>query len=325
MVVDPLALGAALSILAAVLIFALSFDPRAAANSMIRGRLEGVLSGASVVEGSTAVDPLRQTRPGLGVYQALISGAWLRRIRRDLRLADSNLEPLDFLAISVALAGLFLAIPYLFIGGMLGLLGGVIAGAGGFIAPRMWLGRRRKERDKKLEAQLPDALTIMANSLKAGFGLLQSLSTAAEQTEHPLSTELAQTVHETNVGSSVEEAFLNLSERGANYDLDLVVTAILVQRSAGGNLSEILDTVTETMRERVRIRGEINTLTAQQRLTGIVIALLPVGVGGMFLLVSPDYMTALFTESIGQVMLGMAVVLQIVGVLVIGRILDIEV
>jgi tight adherence protein B len=123
----------------------------------------------------------------------------------------------------------------------------------------------------------------------------------------------------------VEEAFLNLSERGTNYDLDLVVTAILVQRSAGGNLSEILETVTDTMRERVRIKGEINTLTAQQRLTGFVISLMPVGVGAMFMVVSPDYMTPLFTETLGRVMLLSAVVMQTIGVLIIGRILNIEV
>jgi tight adherence protein B len=322
--VDPLAVGAAFSVLAAILVLSLAFGP-GTANSMIRGRLEGVLSGTSVVENPGAIDPLRRSRSVLGVYQFLVSGAWLARMRRDLRLADSNMEPLDLVAISVALAGLFFAIPYLFISGVMGLLGGAGAGVAGFMAPRVWLSRRRKARDEKLAAQLPDALTMIANSLKAGFGLLQSLSTAAEQTEHPLSTELAQTVHETNVGSSVEEAFLNLSERGANYDLDLVVTAILVQRSAGGNLSEILETVTETMRERVRIKGEINTLTAQQRLTGFVISLMPVGVGGMFMLVSPDYMTALFTDPLGRMMLGVAVVMQILGVFIIGRILNIEV
>jgi tight adherence protein B len=322
--VDPLAIGAAFSILTAILVLSLAFGA-GTANSMIRGRLEGVLSGTSALEDPTAIDPLRRNRSALGVYQNLVSGAWLGRMRRDLRLADSHMEPLDLVAISVALAGLFFAIPYLFVPGVLGLLGGVGAGVAGFMAPRIWMSRRRKARDEKLAAQLPDALTMIANSLKAGFGLLQSLSTAAEQTEHPLSTELAQTVHETNVGSSVEEAFLSLSERGANYDLDLVVTAILVQRSAGGNLSEILETVTDTMRERVRIKGEINTLTAQQRLTGFVISLMPVGVGGMFMLVSPDYMTALFTETLGRMMLGAAVVMQTIGVLIIGRILDIEV
>ena len=120
-------------------------------------------------------------------------------------------------------------------------------------------------------------------------------------------------------------AFLALSERNANYDLDIVVTAILVQRTAGGNLSEILETVTHTMRERFRIRAEITTLTAQQKLTGIVIALMPVGVAGLFLVVSPGYITPLFTDAVGRVMLGAAGMLEFVGILVIQRILDIEV
>ena len=165
----------------------------------------------------------------------------------------------------------------------------------------------------------------MSNSLKSGFGLLQSLKLAAEQLEDPIATFFGQTIHEMNVGSSVEEAFLNLSEQAGNYDLDLVVTAILVQRSVGGNLGEILDTVAATMRDRERIRGEISALTAQQTLTGIVIGLLPVGVGAMFLVVSPDYISVLFTESMGKIMLGAAVVLEAVGIMIIRRILAIEV
>jgi tight adherence protein B len=155
--------------------------------------------------------------------------------------------------------------------------------------------------------------------------LLQALSLAAEQLEHPISTELAQTVQETNIGSSVEEAFRQLSERNGNYDLDMVVTAVMVQRTAGGNLAEILETVTETMRERVRIKGEINTLTAQQKLTGIVIALLPVGVCGLFVVISPEYIKPLFTDPLGRVMLGVSTFLEVIGVLVIRKILSIEV
>ena len=135
----------------------------------------------------------------------------------------------------------------------------------------------------------------------------------------------AQAVQETNIGSGIEEAFLSLSERNQNYDLDLVVTAVLVQRTAGGNLSEILTTVAGTMRERVRIKGEIQTLTAQQRLTGIVIALLPVGVGVMFLFISPDYIRPLFTDSFGRIILIAGGFMEIVGVLVIRKILSIEV
>jgi tight adherence protein B len=255
----------------------------------------------------------------------IISGDWLKKIDRSLRLADSQLKPIDFLAIRVAIAGLGFAIPYLFVGGVIGLLVGVAAAIFGYQAPQIWLHRREQSRAKKLEEQLPDALTMISNSLKAGFGLLQSLDLAVEQLEHPIATELGQTVHETNVGSSIDKAFLDLSERCDSYDLDLVVTAVLVQRASGGNLAEILGNVAETMRERVRIRNEITTLTAQQKLTGIVIGLLPVGVGGLFLLVSPEYISPLFNETLGKVMLGAAVVLESVGIMVIQRILDIDV
>ena len=322
---DLLALGAAFSILVTVIVAALAFMSATTTDTQIRGRLEGALSGAtSVVEGD-AIDPLRRRGSVLGIYQSIISGAWLGRLERDLRLAESQMQPIDLIAIRVAFAGIGFAAPYLFLSGVPSILAGLAAAFVGFKLPQIWIGRRRAARAAKLEAQLPDALTYIANSLKAGFGLLQSLDMASKQLEHPISTELAQTVHETNVGSSAEEAFLALNERNESYDLDLVVTAILVQRSTGGNLAEILNTVAETMRERVRIRGEIETLTAQQKLTGVVIAGMPVGVAGLFLVVSPGYITVLFTDTIGQVMLGMALVLETVGVLIIRRVLDIEV
>ena len=195
----------------------------------------------------------------------------------------------------------------------------------GYNAPKWYMNHRRKQRIEKLNAQLPEALTMISNSLKAGFGLLQALSVAAEQLSHPISTEFARTIHEMNIGSGAEEALQALSERSDSYDLDIVVTAILVQRTVGGNLGEILDNVANTMRERIRIRGEIQTLTAQQKLTGIVIGLLPLGVGVMFSVLSPGYIDPLFTTVLGKVMLVVAVVLEIVGIMVIQRILNIEV
>ena len=184
---------------------------------------------------------------------------------------------------------------------------------------------RRKSRVSKLNQQLPEALTMISNSLKAGFGLLQALSSTAEQMSHPISTELSRTIHEMNIGSSAEVALLALSERGDSYDLDIVVTAILVQRTVGGNLGEILDTLAETMRERIRIRGEIETLTSQQKLTGIVLGLIPLGVGLLFQVMSPGYISPLFTTLTGKGMLVTAVILETIGVMVIQRILDIEV
>ncbi len=321
---DLLALGAAGAILVAVAAFGLAIST-VPAGAQARSRLEMALSGAasSVIEGS-AVDPLR-VRMRAGFLHYIVSGGWLQRTQRDLRLADSHLQPTDFLAIRVALAVLAFVVPIIFPGGLPGIVIGIIAAGAGFQAAQLWLNHGKDARKAKLEAQLPDALTMIANSLKSGFGLMQAINMAAEQLEHPIATELAITVHETNVGSSTEEAFLALSDRNENYDLDIVVTAILVQRTAGGNLAEILETVTHTMRERIRIRGEIATLTAQQKLTGMVIALLPVGVGGMFILISPGYINPLFTETFGRVMLGTAGLLEFVGVLVIKRILAIEV
>lgn len=321
---DPVALGAALSLGATVFAIGLAVAIGGGSTVQIRTRLEGVLSGEGPVEVSP-VDPLRRIPTAAGIYQLIISGAWLEKVDRKLRHADSQLKPIDFLAIRVAMAGLGFAVPYLFVAGVLGLLIAVVAALFGYQAPQIWINRRVESRAKKLEDQLPEALTMISNSLKAGFGLLQSLDLAVEQLAHPVATELGQTVHETNVGSSIDQAFLDLGERCDSYDLDLVVTAVLVQRASGGNLAEILSTVAETMRERVRIRNEIVTLTAQQKLTGFVIALLPVGVGLLFLVSSPEYISPLFTETIGKVMLGGAVVLESVGIMIIQRILDIDV
>ena len=327
---DVLALGAAASLMVTLLALAYAFMTGSAATAQIRGRLRGALSGGvTTVEAASAVDPLRQTRTAPSIYQSIISGAWLERMQTDLRLAESQLQPIDLIAIRIAFAGAAFVVPFLIVssvGAVIpGLLLGAVSAVVGLQVPQIWLTQRRNARSRKLEGQLPDALTSIANALKAGFGLLQAMNMAADQLEHPIATELKVTVHETNVGSSVDEAFIALSERNESYDLDLVVTAVLVQRSAGGNLAEILQTVTETMRERTRIRGEINTLTAQQKLTGIVIGLLPVGVGAMFMVVSPAYITLLFTELLGQVMLAIAVILEVVGIMIIRRILDIEV
>jgi tight adherence protein B len=321
---DVLAIAAAGSVVAAILSLAVAVN--SASGARIRSRLEGVLSGStSIVEGAGAVDPLRRSRASFAMIESVVSGAWLAKMQRELKQADSQLQPIDFIAIRCAMAALGFVVGYLFLGGVVGIVVALIGAAAGFVVPQLWLNQKKQGRNKKLEEQLPDALTMIANSLKSGFGLLQALNLAAEQLEEPLATELKQTVHETNVGSSTEEAFQALSDRTQSYDLDLVVTAILVQRSAGGNLSEILQTVAETMRERVRIRGEIETLTAQQKLTGIVVGLMPVGVGGMFMLISPSYITPMFTDPVGRVMLIGALILETIGVVIIRRILAIEV
>ncbi|MGB2694594.1 MAG: type II secretion system F family protein [Dehalococcoidia bacterium] len=324
---DLLALSAALTVVVTVLVVSFAFYASAATGAQVRGRLDGVLAGSlsSGVE-SSAVGALRQAPSVASMFRFFFSGGWLDRIAADLRKADSNLQPVDYITIRIFLSGIGFAAAMLFIPGiMMGLGVGIGAAVVGFLAPRFWIKNREAGRKKKLEVQLPEALMLISGALKAGFGLLQALNQAGQQMEDPLATELRVTIHEMNVGSSVEEAMLGLSDRTGSYDLDLVVTAILIQRSVGGNLSEVLETVANTMRERVRIRGEITTLTAQQKLTGIVIGLLPVGVGAMFTVVSPDYINVLFTDPLGRMMLAAAIVLEATGIFIIQRILDIEV
>ena len=324
---DPLALVAALSVLATVVVATAAFYGSTMSQSTaMRGRLQGIMSGTSVVQAPTVPGALRIDDTGPGFIGKLASGQLGEQLALQLERADLGLRPGEYVALRfvVAAAGFFGPVLY-WQGTLTSFIIGAVAGVVGYNLPKFYLNRRRKSRVDKLNAQLPETLTMISNSLKAGFGLLQSLNLAAEQLEQPISSELARTIHEMNIGSSAEEALLGLSERSGSYDLDIVVTAILVQRSVGGNLGEILDTVAGTMRERIRIRGEIQTLTAQQKLTGIIIGLLPLGVAVLFQFLSPGYMSPLFTTLVGKMMIAVACVMEVVGILIIQRVLTIEV
>jgi len=195
----------------------------------------------------------------------------------------------------------------------------------GYMAVGMWVNMRIKSRRHKLEHQMVEMLQMLASGLRAGFGLLQGLESTAEQLPEPLSIELRRTLRDTAMGASVEQALTALNERVGSPDFDIVITAILIQRSVGGNLAEILDNVAHTMRERERIRGEIRTLTSQQRLTGFVIGGIPIGLGVIFMIISPDFTGRLFTEPMGRVMLAGAVVLESIGFFIISKIVNIEI
>jgi len=323
---DYLALLTSASVLGTVMVFitALFWSLSASPRAQERARLEGLMRGTSVVETPVALRAARRRAPLM--FGALMKTPWGERVQEELDRADAGMTSGEFLVLRICATTLGFAAPYVVLGptpiGLLGALGGAVVG---YKLPVFWLKRKLSQRIAALERQLPDTLTLVSNSLKAGFGLLQSLSLAADQTEHPISTELARAIYEMNMGSSTEEALLGLSERSGSKDMDIVVTAILVQRTVGGNLGEILDTVASTMRERARIRQEVQTLTAQQKLTGVVIGLLPLGVAGLFLVLSPGYITPLFTTVIGKTMIAMAVVMESIGLLIIRRILDIEV
>ena len=185
--------------------------------------------------------------------------------------------------------------------------------------------RTRQKRLNSFNSQICDALVVMANSLRSGFSFLQSMDMVRKEMPDPIAKEFNRTFREVNLGTSTEKALQNLAQRVNSDDLDLVVTAVLIQRQVGGNLAEVLDKIAGTIRERVRIKGEIRTLTAQGRISGLIIGMLPVVLALIMVAINPSYIGELFQNRIGMIMLSMAIFGEVVGFMLIRKIIQIRV
>jgi len=195
----------------------------------------------------------------------------------------------------------------------------------GFFLPRIYLGFRKSGRLKEFSSQLGDSLNLMVNSLRAGYSTMQALEVISNEMPDPIAEEFGRVVLELQLGVDFDTAMANLVRRMPSSDLDLVITAMSVQREVGGNLAEVLDAISFTIRERVRIKGEIRTLTSQGRYTGYLITFLPVVLTVLISLINPGFIGPMFNDPCGWVMLGISVVLIVVGYIVISKIVDIEV
>jgi tight adherence protein B len=195
----------------------------------------------------------------------------------------------------------------------------------GIMLPKLILKSRKKKRLQQFNVYLPEMITTLVNALRAGFSFLQALKNAAEEAPSPVKEELEITLREMQFGVSVEDSLNRLYERMPSDDLDLMIQAILIQRQVGGNLAVVLEKNVHTIRERIKIQGQIKTLTAQGKMSGTVVALLPLGLSGMLSLVNPGYMTPLFTNPIGIALLCIAGVSMLIGFLLITKITTIEV
>jgi tight adherence protein B len=271
---------------------------------------------------------LRQKRsysglPVLSAFLAQFKGS--EKVAMHLDRAGIPLRVGEYYMIRWGMATLFFLVPFVFSQTMMTVAMAAGTAMLGYTLPAMWVGGKRKKRTIRINAQLVDMLGLVSNSLKSGYGLMQSLEFASKQLDPPLALELRRMLRDANLGLSAEDALIALGQRIDSKDLDMVLTAINIQRTVGGNLAEILDKVAFTMRERERIRGEISTLTAQQKMTGVIIGGLPVFMFLIFMVMNPDYMSLLFTETIGRVIIGLAVGFEFLGYLAIKRIMAIEV
>lgn len=195
----------------------------------------------------------------------------------------------------------------------------------GYLTPNLVLKQKQKKRIKQFNEGLPGMITSVNGSLRAGFSLLQGLQMVAEESYSPIKEEVQYVLKTMQYGASLEEALADWKQRMPSGDLDIMVEAILIQRQVGGNLTYLLDKILETIRERTRIENQIKTLTAQGKLSGLVISLLPVGVGGLIFMINPEYMGILFTNPIGLGLLAGAFISAVIGFLFIRKITTIEV
>lgn len=201
----------------------------------------------------------------------------------------------------------------------------IVSGVGGYLIPMRVVKFRQGRRLKKFNSQLPETIGLLSNGLKAGYSLPQALDSVARNTTGPISEELGRVTREMSVGASLDQSLLNLVKRVASDDLDLIVTAILIHRSVGGNLARVLDSISHTVRQRVMVKGQISALTAQARASGWIISLLPVGVAAILYVIAPTYFRSLTTDRLGIALLIVAAVMIVIGNYFIRRITSIRV
>ena len=256
-------------------------------------------------------------------------------LAREIARADLKLKVSEYLFIW---AGAIVGIPVLFfilsfvlpaLGNPLVLLVGALIG---FMLPRMWLGRRKAGRLNAFNKALPDTITLIANALRAGSSFLQAIELVVRESRPPISTEFGRVIREVNLGLAFDVALENMVRRVKSDDLELMATAISIQHTVGGNLAEILDSIAFTIRERVRIKGEIRTLTAQQRLSGYVVGFLPIGLVSFLFIAAPKFMDPMFQNPpgilglpAGVIILSIGAFAMFMGFMAIRRIVDIEV
>jgi tight adherence protein B len=247
--------------------------------------------------------------------------SYTRKLESELSKADILLRGEEFIGMNILIT---------IAGGLIGFVvfGGIsqalLLSFVSLMIPGFMIRRKKKARLNQINGQIGDCLTVMTNSLRAGYSFQQALDLVGKEMNGPLALEFRRTLREVNLGNTTEQALLNLIQRVESDDLELMITAVLIQRQIGGNLAEIFDKISDSIRDRIRLKGEIKTLTAQGRISGLMIGLLPVALFFILLLISPDYIGVLLQQSAGRMILGIAVASEIIGFLIIRKIVDVE-
>ncbi len=278
-------------------------------------------SGDGKKDNSIASDILAASRGGTqSVIEQMVSN--YLNLPKLFEQADVNMTISKFMVIVVGSATVGFLLPT--VGGLSIKFGPIIAICF-CVMPFTWLFMKRKRRLNKFGSQLPDALELVARALRAGHSLAAGLNLVGQEMSDPIAKEFNRTFEEQNLGMALEEALENMCERIPNLDLKFFATAIILQRQTGGDLAEILDKIGRLIRERFKIRGQVQALTGEGRLSGIVLLALPPTLFVVVYRMNPDYLMLLFTDDFGKKMLVGGLVMQILGAIVIRKIVDIRI
>lgn len=288
-------------------------------------------------EGDHAIEEKKPEKKSfnLGLGETILAGkvdramgkqSFGRKVQRKLAQADLKLTLFEFMLVKFSglIAGLLIGLYFGRSGIIQAVLFGIVGIVVGFFAPDWYAKFRIAKRVKAFNEQLGDTIGLLANSLRSGYSLLQSMELVARESPDPIGAEFKRVVREVGLGISPQEALGNLLNRMTSDDLDLLITAINIQYEVGGNLAQILDTIAHTIRERVRIKGEIQVLTAQGRVSGYLISMLPIVIGVIVTIINPTYMNSMWAfpwlimPICAGIMLG-------IGFLIIRKIVNIEV
>jgi tight adherence protein B len=297
--------------------------------AQVDSRLEEFVSGGAVVAIEPDIQAPRQDMADR-FDKAIASRGFTAKIRSRIAKADVKLRVSEYIALQLLCAMGLGGAGYYFAGGTAMAIVGALFG---LMIPRFYTGFAATRRLQAFDNQLSDTLNLWVNALRSGYSVLQGMEAIATELPAPISTEFERVVQEIRLGLSVSQALNNMLRRVPSEDLDLVITAVNIQREVGGNLADILDIISFTIRERVRIKGEIRTLTAQGRASGWIITLLPVALGGILFMINPEYMGQLtvkeppmvLTIPCGWLVIGASLAMIGMGALAIQKIVNIEI
>ena len=312
MLIVVIAASAAMVLYSSILIL-FSDTPR----QRIKNRLNKLAENVELEYIHDAVLNEKKKRRKIKVKPRLVS----RRFEDSLAMAGIHISAQELMALwccltlGPGLAGLLLNME------LVAVLGICVVG---FAIPPIMVQRSRSKQQQLFNKQLGESLTIMSNCMRSGYSFQQAMHSVSKEMQPPISTEFGRVVREINYGATLEQALNNMAQRVGSKDFDLLISAVITSTQVGANLSEILDTISETITDRIRLREEVRVFSAQGRMSGIIIGLLPVAVMLFLMVLNPTYLTDFINHPIGKLLLIASVFLEAVGFFLINRIVDIK-